>query len=303
MYNLLGSSACFRNLHDAGLRAGLAPGPCDYAALKDGYQRFLLGFQPPVTCGSGLLPELVEDPAIELALMDPFVEPAVPNDILEPLTEDVIRAACAARDERYVALRHRQIERGRAGLYAVEPDWGRLLDLTVHRYVCVNVPRNLGGSTARAIGVVWVNTPETATVGDMVEFLVHEMTHHVIFLDDRLHGHTTPRASAPVSAAVSAIRKVPRPVPCVFDSLLVSIEVLSLRRGWTGEPAAPRFHPPSLSLWSSSRDTLESIRAIPAWETLFTPRGRLLLDAAEERLGALEAYARAARAEAQAMAS
>lgn len=286
MFNLLGYATCLRNLHEAAHRAGSSV-PLDYATLKEGYQAFLRGWQPPVACGLGLLPELVDDPVAEVLLMDAFVEPAVPNDILEPLTEQVVLAAQAQRDPWHVALRHEQVERGREALYRLEPSWGRLLDLMIHRYFCVDVPRNFGGSSGRAIGVVWVNTPEAATVGDMVEFLVHELTHHVVFLDDRLHGHYTPQAHDREVAAVSAIRGVPRPLPCVFDSLLVSVEVLSLRHGWTGEPAAPLLHPPSPALWSSTWGTLESIRAIPGWEALFAPRGRQLLDAADARLQSL----------------
>lgn len=296
MFNLIGYVPCLTNLHDAAHRVGSMPAPFDDAALKDGYRELLRGMQPSVACGAGHLPELVDDPATEAALMDAFVEPEIPNDILEPLTEQVILAAQARRDPEHVALRLQQVQRGREALHQLEPSWGRLLDLMIHRFFCVDVPRNLGGSSARAVGIIWVNTPATATVGDMVEFLVHELTHHVVFLDDRLHGHYTPRAHDLREAAVSAIRGVPRPVPCVFDSLLVSVEVLSLRRAWTGEPTKPALHPPSEPLWESTWQTLQSIRAIPDWPSLFTPRGRFLLELAESLLRDLATIGRSAPA-------
>jgi hypothetical protein len=284
MFNLINVTECFRNLQLAAALAGVGTHIGDYPTLKAGYRQFLSRWQPLVTLGNEIIPEFIDCAATERLLMEAFIEPPIENDILDPITAEVIDEAIARRCPDYVALRARQIERAREALYKLNPLHGRLFDLTVTRLFCVDVPRNQGGSTARAVGVIWVNTPATATVGDMVEFLVHEMTHHVIFLDNYLHGHYTRFGQHPDSVAVSAIRGVPRPLPCVLDSLLVSVEVLSLRAEATGEPAAPKFHPRTEALWSGTVATLDSIHSIPDWESMLLPRGRFLLDRAEERL-------------------
>ncbi|MGN5478871.1 hypothetical protein ACTMU2_23380 [Cupriavidus basilensis] len=45
------------------------------------------------------------------------------------------------------------------------------------------------GSTSQAIGVIWANPRINYTLHDVMEMLVHELTHHAMFLDEVRYSH------------------------------------------------------------------------------------------------------------------
>jgi hypothetical protein len=70
-----------------------------------------------------------------------------------------------------------------------------------------------GGSTSQAVGVIWANPKISYTTADMIEILVHELTHHAMFLDELRYTHYSySRVLNQSTWAHSAILIVARPL-------------------------------------------------------------------------------------------
>lgn len=115
------------------------------------------------------------------------------------------------------------------------------------------------GSTSQAIGAIWANPKLTYTTADFIEMLIHEFTHHAMFLDELRYGHYHYPSIFDCSTwARSAILNTQRPLDKVLHSITVSTEVLLFREQHLGHPAAPRVHPPTDIMISQLRDSIAS---------------------------------------------
>lgn len=135
------------------------------------------------------------------------------------------------------------------------------------------------GSTSQAIGLIWMNPRPTYTLPDIIEMLVHEFTHHAMFLDEMKHSHYSyERVRDRSTWARSAILNIARPLDKVLHSIVVSTEVLLFRDSFLGHPAAPRVHPPTnqlaLQLKTSLAEAEASVRAHP---DVLSERGKYVL--------------------------
>ncbi|CAM4323475.1 aKG-HExxH-type peptide beta-hydroxylase [Bordetella muralis] len=120
-----------------------------------------------------------------------------------------------------------------------------------------------GGSTSSAIGVIWANPKITHRVPDVVEFIVHELTHHAMFIDEHRYGHYDHRALMnPDSWAQSAILKVPRPLDKVIHSIVVATEIVMFREKFIGHPAAPLMHPPTPKILAQLVASVDSVEEV-----------------------------------------
>lgn len=279
MYSLIGPSECVRSVRSWVRRSG-GRGDGDLLALKAEYDALLARVQGDAASTRTGRPEFVEDPADEARLLAAFIEPPTENDILPAITPEVVARTIDARDPEFVARTRAATVAAAQRLYDLDPGRGAVFGLVIGRLFCARVPHNLGGSTHRSVGAVWVNLPESTPALDRVEFLMHELTHNLLFVDDRAHGHFASPAAFSVreGGATSAIRRTPRPLYCVFHSLLVAVEIFALRAQVLGHPDAPVLHPASPTLLADCIATAASIREIPNWRALFTARGRHLFD-------------------------
>lgn len=136
-----------------------------------------------------------------------------------------------------------------------------------------------GGSTSQAIGVIWANPKLTYTVTDLVEILVHEFTHHAMFLDELRYGHYSYALVLEQSTwAHSAILNVKRPLDKVLHSIVVATEVLLFRERYLGHPAKPRVHPPTETLVAQLEDAIASAEnSTSRHEGIFQARAHELL--------------------------
>jgi len=167
----------------------------------------------------------------------------------------------------------------------VNPGLGRVFDLVIHTLFFHRSRNSGGGSVSSAPGVIWCSPRRTWSPDDMAEFLVHEFTHNMLFLDERRYEHyKDPQLLAdPEMFAVSAVLKIPRPLDRTFHSLVVASEVLSFREE-NGEPAAPLVHPSTQELLRSCRSTIDGIRAVIARKSLVTPRFLEVLEKVDEQV-------------------
>lgn len=113
------------------------------------------------------------------------------------------------------------------------------------------------GSTSQAIGVIWANPRINYTLHDVMEMLVHELTHHAMFLDEVRYSHYNYASVLDQSTwARSAILNVPRPLDKVLHSAVVATEILLLRERTLGHPVSPLVHPPTPAMLCRLEETL-----------------------------------------------
>jgi hypothetical protein len=135
------------------------------------------------------------------------------------------------------------------------------------------------GSTSQAIGLIWMNPRLTYTTVDIIEMLVHEFTHHTMFLDEMRHKHYCYELVINRSTwARSAILNIARPLDKVLHSIVVSTEVLLFRNNFLGHPMHPRVHPPSLRMALQLEESLEEAEAsVHRYPDVLSDRGQHIL--------------------------
>ena len=123
--------------------------------------------------------------------------------------------------------------------------------------------RAKAGSTSQAIGVIWANPKTTYSLHDMVEILVHEMTHHAMFIDEVRYVHYSYSAVMDKSTwARSAILNVPRPLDKVLHSAVVATEILLMRANYLGHPVMTKVHPPTNVMLTQLKDAIASTEKV-----------------------------------------
>ncbi|TCM59378.1 hypothetical protein EC844_14410 [Acinetobacter calcoaceticus] len=120
-----------------------------------------------------------------------------------------------------------------------------------------------GGSSSTALGIIWANPRLTHTINDITEFLIHELTHNSLFIDERRFGHYCYDSILDESTwANSAILKIPRPIDKVIHSIIVSLEIILYRDIAIGHPPKPKLHPPTEVMLKQIDDSIFSVESV-----------------------------------------
>lgn len=180
------------------------------------------------------------------------------------------------------------VSEGKKHLEKTNANLAELFDFAIHTLFYHRSHKSGGGSVSSAPGVIWCAPRINWTCDDMSEFLVHELTHNMLFIDERRHQHYVDFDDIALSEnyALSAILMRPRPLDKVFHSLIVSHEVLSFRNQ-NGEPSAPNVHPSSAAMHAAAMETIRTIRDLISRKSLVTFRFIELLDKAEASFAAM----------------
>ncbi|MBV9487265.1 MAG: hypothetical protein JO246_14555 [Frankiaceae bacterium] len=267
MYYLAGRDAAL-----AGLRAIAGNRQADLDDLRVPYRDWLGRRQPTVTIGGDITlrrTEFCDDPELKRAIIQLNTGHAESHADLAPEIFD------AGTVRRRIAALEGALER----LREVDTDVVDLFELVVNR-VFVGGDNAVAGSTSSSIGVTWATLPNDYPSGDLVEFLVHEFTHHLLFIDDAMFQHyTDPQGAATRGLTLSPVRGVLRPLIFVLHSLVVAVEILKLRRGPVGTmPTTNFFHPDTQHLHDSCVACVRSIEASVESLSLLSPRGLALFN-------------------------
>lgn len=135
-----------------------------------------------------------------------------------------------------------------------------------------------GGTSSKSIGTIWVRDLRSLSERDRLEFFVHELTHNLFFVDERVHMHYKDYNDIFDRSAwsLSAILGETRPLDKCLHSIIVATEVLIFRERHLGHPKTTCLvHPDSISM---KRKTLEAI------EFMQEERGDLVTERAHEIL-------------------
>ncbi|NBW80644.1 hypothetical protein EBR21_02715 [bacterium] len=151
-----------------------------------------------------------------------------------------------------------------------------------------------GGTSSATPGVIWANLRSHWSSWDVVEFLVHELTHNILFFDEfsELHYLDHSKLADPATFAQSAILKRNRPLDKVFHSIMVGIAVLNLRANTVLQchsagsklVMTTGIHPDSLTLIGQIRAAIASVDENRKALRLLSGRGLDLLNRARRRI-------------------
>lgn len=201
--------------------------------------------------------------------------------VLDDLDQAQVIKSENANTERKIA----QLESAIGFLAKRSRDHFDFLDCFVERIYIDGSDVAAGGTTSDAVGLVWSNPHPQFSDMDLAEFLAHELTHTLMFLDEWLYGHyTRPLEHDTQTWCHSAILKKRRPIDKVLHSIIVASEIVLLRDTHLGEPDAPKAHPPSHLIRQAIRDSVASIRDVHRRTDILGERALGLLDRVETRL-------------------
>lgn len=232
--------------------------------LRDYYLDFVTAIGGPELRPATPAEKITYDDARIAKLMAKHTDYLVPTD----LAVGVLETPLAARREA-MAL----VEAAMEHIGAINPSLLRMFDRVIHTLFFHRSRNSGGGSVSSAPGTIWCSPRRHWSLADTAEFLVHEFTHNMLFLDERRFEHyVDPQVlQQPENFAVSAVLKIPRPLDRAFHSLVVASEVLSFREE-NGEPDSPHVHPSTQELARACQGTIDGIRAVIGEKPLVTPR-------------------------------
>lgn len=257
MYFLEGAPVNFKNLMVLGKAAQYHQPISSVAQLKRAYNDYLALFQSPVTLSASEVPEFVEDQEDRHALISLFQQDSVLNDLNQ---QKVISFSTCDEAKAYDS-----VKRAMDSIWAFDSGLGQLLNLVVNRVFVGSSRTAGGGSSSGAIGCIWLNPRPNWTHQDYCEFLIHELTHQLVFIDERHWGHYPKigELEKPENFARSAILNRERPLDKVVHSLIVAFEVLQFRERYFELGQTTYLHPQLSTLQKSIDLTIESLGTIP----------------------------------------
>lgn len=171
------------------------------------------------------------------------------------------------------------IKEGKLFLNKVNSSLAQMFDVAIHTLFYSRSAKSGGGSVSSAPGVIWCSIRRDWTNMDIGEFLVHELTHNLVFLDELCYQHYTNMSALgnPENFAQSSILNKKRPLDKAFHSLVVANEILCYREE-AGEPEKPHVHPDSARILASCKETINSIHYVINDSPLVTSRFREILN-------------------------
>lgn len=198
------------------------------------------------------------------------------NDI-----ENVLESYCGGEDNLKEIYKLYSLIIDKAG--CIVPGFQNIFNLVMSSLFYAKSKAAGGGSTSAAIGILWCDHRDSWQEKDFIEFFVHELTHTLLFLDERRFGHYKNLADVEKTQnyAYSAILKKKRPLDKVIHSIVVATEIVLLRQSTLGHPQNPKLHPPSEQI---IENTLLAIKDARTKSIFLTERTLGLLDLCEKKM-------------------
>lgn len=165
----------------------------------------------------------------------------------------------------------------------VYPEFLQIFNLTVASVFNARSKNAGGGTTSACIGVIWCDNRPNWTAVDQLEFFIHELTHTLLFLDERrfVHYKNLDDIVKDENYAYSAILCAKRPLDKVVHSIVVATEILLVRDAFLGHEHQFKLHPNSATM---QRKTLDSIADALNFSHMLTARTIELLHICKDRL-------------------
>jgi hypothetical protein len=247
--------------------------------LRQGYWRFLRRYQGD----DSVPPDGAPQHCFDLQRIQHLVTKYTDTCELTDLGTEILATPLSAMQEAMAA-----ITEGQNVLNEVNPLLREVFDVVIHTLFYARSPESGGGSVSSAIGVIWCGNRRHWSTQDIAEFLVHEFTHNVVFLDELCNQHYCDLRdiAQQENYAFSTILRRLRPLDKAFHSLVVGYEVLRWRQE-ADEPPHPIVHPSSKQLRQGCLETIQSIRTVMMRRHLVTERFHAVVERIADDLRSL----------------
>jgi hypothetical protein len=137
-----------------------------------------------------------------------------------------------------------------------------------------------GGSTNNLIGLIWLAVGVHTQMDDLLELLVHELTHTLVFLDELNHPYFN-YTNLPHRDywSLSAILGRNRPMDKAVHSVMVAAEIINARVVGVIKPApgGPAVHPSTADMKVALKKSCAAILNHPKFDLVCTERVRELV--------------------------
>lgn len=159
-----------------------------------------------------------------------------------------------------------------------------IFDLCIHSIFIKpsNVPqgrKSYGGSSSAAIGAIWMTVDDTVTKLDLMEMFVHELTHHLLFIDERNYPQFDyDEITKESNYAFSAILNKMRPLDKVVHSVVVATELILARERFLTSAGERVIHPDTEILIENAIAARDSIYSLPNIDRIIKPRTEAILE-------------------------
>lgn len=175
------------------------------------------------------------------------------------------------------------------GIKKLSPELGEIFELCIHSIIISDSKRNNfgqrahGGSTSNCIGLIWLTILAQLNHQDIMEILIHELTHTLVFIDELNHKHFIYQDIAKkYTWAQSAILDKNRPMDKVIHSIIVATEILYARKLLFSNTHKFNVHPESSLIKESLLASIKSVKEHPHLHKICQPRAISLTLMAEE---------------------
>lgn len=230
--------------------------------LKPAYIRFLQSVHPTFPIQNG---EVVVSDRNRIQSFGEAFSASVIDDLQQE------RMVGSAYNEELFQANAKLLRQSIKELHKLNPELGELFDLAVHAIMLCDSDRNKegfrahGGTSSKCIGLIWLNIHPELSMQNVLEMLIHELTHTLVFLDELNCEHFNyDTLSKEPYWALSSILKRRRPMDKVIHSVVVSMEILFARRHYL--PAADEtqlIHPESKVLAANIAASIDSVLTHP----------------------------------------
>lgn len=286
MFSLYGPELSIKNVYLLGHKYAAGRPVTRTEALKPFYLDFLAEHEPNVPVNRAPEP-FIGDAAIEERLRDAYRASSL-NDLKQ---QQIIGEAFTPAERGSLTGRVRE---GYEHLSISNRDLQAVFDLAIHSIFFRRSTRtdagavSFGGSSSTAMGAIWISGHGALTKHDIAEFLVHELTHHLLFISERCRAQFHYKEMIkPENYAQSAILNKKRPLDKVVHSVVVSTELLLARRRYLGDGKV-MVHPDTDTLRARTLRSIDEVLTMPNRDKVITPWTVELLERCQDAVKPVE---------------
>lgn len=283
MFSTFGRDEVIKDVYRIAAPYAGSPRVTTVGELRSVFHNFLSRHQPYMPVNRA------DDPFIvDAGLEDALVRAYSFNNTLDDLRQTQIIG-----DAYPLEVKLERIDFARRALdrfLSLDEELAAVFDLAIHSIVVRPSDRpggraSYGGSSSAAIGVIWLSLGPTVTELDVVEMLLHELTHHLLFIDERSFAHFDyAQMTREENRAYSAILNLRRPIDKVFHSIVVATELVLGRHSFL-PPGPITVHPPTDKLSADTVTASASLTDLDRTCGAIEPRGHEILARCLERCG------------------
>ncbi|MCH5677629.1 aKG-HExxH-type peptide beta-hydroxylase [Streptomyces gilvus] len=250
--------------------------PVTFPVLKEAYRSFLRTVQPSVPSETGDEPAYIQETRRTLEYLGVFsADSALTDTRYQFGTVNESSVAIETGAQKALAWTQKCAD----SIARRDEAFAALFPLAMNAVFQAPSGIASGGTTSAALGVLWVDPRDSWDDRDLEEFLIHELNHTLIFLDECRFGLFTsyPELLKQENWVTSAIRKTVRPLDKAYHSAIVAADVLLAREEILGHPDSAILHPLSPAMAQGAMEAIRDI-SLPPTRDLLTPHALETLD-------------------------